>query len=91
MNAYYQANGRHDFNCDFNRTGVITSTDPSHAACNYSVNQGSGLKLESSVAANTMRFSAVWHAISLATLSYYPVESHWASMVVRRRLLKPYR
>ncbi|MBA0752768.1 hypothetical protein Gogos_001572, partial [Gossypium gossypioides] len=28
MNAYYQANGRHDFNCDFNRTGVITSTDP---------------------------------------------------------------
>ena len=29
MNAYYQANGRHDFNCDFNRTGVITSTDPS--------------------------------------------------------------
>ncbi|XP_012462205.1 glucan endo-1,3-beta-glucosidase [Gossypium raimondii] len=70
MNAYYQANGRHDFNCDFNRTGVITSTDPSHAACNYSVNQGSGLKLESSVAANTMRFSAVWHVISLATLSY---------------------
>ncbi|KAE8732292.1 Major pollen allergen Ole e 10 [Hibiscus syriacus] len=28
MNAYYQANGHRDFNCDFNRTGVITSTDP---------------------------------------------------------------
>ncbi|OMO91253.1 Glycoside hydrolase, family 17 [Corchorus olitorius] len=28
MNAYYQANGRHDFNCDFNHTGLITSTDP---------------------------------------------------------------
>lgn len=29
MNAYYQFNGPHDFNCDFNHTGVITSSDPS--------------------------------------------------------------
>ncbi|XP_027352035.1 glucan endo-1,3-beta-glucosidase-like [Abrus precatorius] len=33
MNAYYQANGRHDFNCDFSHTGVITSTNPSHDNC----------------------------------------------------------
>ncbi|WOL04740.1 hypothetical protein Cni_G13462 [Canna indica] len=29
MNAYYQAAGRHDFNCDFARTGVLTAVDPS--------------------------------------------------------------
>lgn len=29
MNAFYQTFGRKDFNCDFNHTGVITSTDPS--------------------------------------------------------------
>ncbi|KAF2291762.1 hypothetical protein GH714_035499 [Hevea brasiliensis] len=29
MNAYYQSFGRHDFNCDFNHTGVVTATDPS--------------------------------------------------------------
>ncbi|PWA82307.1 O-Glycosyl hydrolases family 17 protein [Artemisia annua] len=28
MNAFYQTNGRNDFNCDFAHTGVITSTDP---------------------------------------------------------------
>lgn len=33
MNAYYQANGRHDFNCDFSQTGVITTTNPSHDKC----------------------------------------------------------
>ncbi|XP_042469943.1 glucan endo-1,3-beta-glucosidase-like [Zingiber officinale] len=35
MNAYYQAAGRHDFNCDFGHTGVITSSDPSHGSCKY--------------------------------------------------------
>uniref|UniRef100_A0A7N0UIS1 glucan endo-1,3-beta-D-glucosidase n=1 Tax=Kalanchoe fedtschenkoi TaxID=63787 RepID=A0A7N0UIS1_KALFE len=35
MNAYYQSNGRHDFNCDFAGTGVITSTDPSYETCTY--------------------------------------------------------
>ncbi|KAL6654440.1 hypothetical protein ACP70R_007905 [Stipagrostis hirtigluma subsp. patula] len=28
MNAYYQANGRHDYDCDFKGTGVVTSNDP---------------------------------------------------------------
>lgn len=30
MNAYYQANGRHDFDCDFSNTGSITDSDPSN-------------------------------------------------------------
>ncbi|KAI3981208.1 hypothetical protein MKX01_041347 [Papaver californicum] len=29
MNANYQKSGRHAFNCDFSKTGVITSPDPS--------------------------------------------------------------
>lgn len=29
MNAYYQANGPQDSNCDFKHTGVVTTTDPS--------------------------------------------------------------
>jgi hypothetical protein len=29
MNAYYQANWRHDYDCDFKGTGVATSNDPS--------------------------------------------------------------
>ena len=29
MNAYYQANGRHDYDCDFKGTGMVTSSDPS--------------------------------------------------------------
>lgn len=33
MNAYYQANGRHDYNCDFSHSGVITSVNPSHDNC----------------------------------------------------------
>ncbi|RDX92014.1 Glucan endo-1,3-beta-glucosidase, partial [Mucuna pruriens] len=33
MNAYYQANGRHNFNCDFSHTAVITTTNPSHGNC----------------------------------------------------------
>ncbi|THU56876.1 hypothetical protein C4D60_Mb11t21830 [Musa balbisiana] len=35
MNAYYQAAGRHDFNCYFGGTGVLTSTDPSYGNCRY--------------------------------------------------------
>lgn len=35
MNAFYQASGRHDFDCDFNNTGVLTSIDPSYEACDY--------------------------------------------------------
>lgn len=35
MNTYYQTNGRHDFNCDFAQTGVLTTTDPSTDTCKY--------------------------------------------------------
>ncbi|CAJ1939683.1 unnamed protein product [Sphenostylis stenocarpa] len=35
MNAYYQASGGHDFDCDFGHTGLITYTDPSYDACRY--------------------------------------------------------
>ncbi|KAL8463109.1 hypothetical protein ACS0TY_033943 [Phlomoides rotata] len=35
MNAYYQTEGRHDFNCDFSGSGVITTTDPSNGPCKY--------------------------------------------------------
>ncbi|XP_044482543.1 glucan endo-1,3-beta-glucosidase-like [Mangifera indica] len=54
MNAYYQANGRHDYNCDFGHTGVLTSTDPSHEACDYS--SAEEVKIEKSVAGDTIRF-----------------------------------
>ncbi|KAL1361251.1 hypothetical protein HN51_068171 [Arachis hypogaea] len=33
MNAYYQAKGRHDFNCDFSNSATITSDNPSHGTC----------------------------------------------------------
>lgn len=35
MNAFYQSNGRNDFNCDFRNTGVVTFSDPSKGACKY--------------------------------------------------------
>ncbi|XP_030537592.1 glucan endo-1,3-beta-glucosidase [Rhodamnia argentea] len=35
MNAYYQAFGRHDYDCDFNNTGAITAVDPSYEECTY--------------------------------------------------------
>ncbi|XAR72015.1 Glucan endo-1,3-beta-D-glucosidase [Bertholletia excelsa] len=35
MNAYYQAKGHQDFNCDFSGTGVVTASDPSYGACQY--------------------------------------------------------
>ncbi|XP_028803236.1 glucan endo-1,3-beta-glucosidase-like [Neltuma alba] len=35
MNAYYQASGRHDSDCYFAGTGVISTTDPSYRKCAY--------------------------------------------------------
>ncbi|XP_073315769.1 glucan endo-1,3-beta-glucosidase-like [Primulina huaijiensis] len=35
MNAYYQAEGRNDFNCDFAGSGILTVNDPSYGACRY--------------------------------------------------------
>lgn len=29
MNAYYQAKGREDYNCDFNKSGMVVTSDPS--------------------------------------------------------------
>ncbi|KAK4284161.1 hypothetical protein QN277_001030 [Acacia crassicarpa] len=33
MNAYYQSKGRHDFDCYFSNSGLITSSNPSHGNC----------------------------------------------------------
>ncbi|CAN1231090.1 Glucan endo-1,3-beta-glucosidase [Linum grandiflorum] len=35
MNAYYQRSGRHDSDCDFGRTGFLTSHNPSYQACSF--------------------------------------------------------
>uniref|UniRef100_A0A803P1U8 glucan endo-1,3-beta-D-glucosidase n=1 Tax=Cannabis sativa TaxID=3483 RepID=A0A803P1U8_CANSA len=35
MNSFYQTNGRHDYNCDFAKTGLITSSNPSRGSCVY--------------------------------------------------------
>ncbi|KAM7259146.1 hypothetical protein ACFE04_014887 [Oxalis oulophora] len=58
MNAYYQAVGRHDHDCDFNHTGVITYTDPSYDKCEYPF---SGLKLAKSGATLcSLMFGGIW-------------------------------
>lgn len=36
MNSFYQREGRHDFNCDFSGSAVITTTDPSMLLFPYS-------------------------------------------------------
>ncbi|CAI9295604.1 unnamed protein product [Lactuca saligna] len=35
MNVYYQATGRHDYDCDFRSTGAITSSNPGYGRCKY--------------------------------------------------------
>ncbi|XP_071728920.1 major pollen allergen Ole e 10-like [Rutidosis leptorrhynchoides] len=35
MNLYYQQKGRNSWNCDFNKSGLITVTDPSYGDCKY--------------------------------------------------------
>ncbi|XP_057789024.1 glucan endo-1,3-beta-glucosidase-like [Salvia miltiorrhiza] len=35
MNSFYQKEGRHDFNCVFSDSAVITTTDPSNGPCKY--------------------------------------------------------
>ncbi|PIA39123.1 hypothetical protein AQUCO_02700361v1 [Aquilegia coerulea] len=35
MNAYYQTEGRNDFNCDFANTGMVITSDPSYDTCKY--------------------------------------------------------
>lgn len=65
MNAYYQAHGRHDYNCNFNHTGVITYTDPSYEACSYPY-QVAGVKVEKSLAGDSRRYSSVSDFIFMA-------------------------
>ncbi|XP_027347809.1 glucan endo-1,3-beta-glucosidase-like [Abrus precatorius] len=46
MNAYYQASGRHPSDCDFNHTGLISTTDPSYGTCRYPYeDDGAGQKV----------------------------------------------
>ncbi|XP_020268859.1 glucan endo-1,3-beta-D-glucosidase-like [Asparagus officinalis] len=35
MNLYYQANGRHYWNCDFKNSALIVTTNPSFGICVY--------------------------------------------------------
>ncbi|CAH8358938.1 unnamed protein product [Eruca vesicaria subsp. sativa] len=35
MNLYYQAQGRHQQDCYFEGSGLITITDPSYGNCKY--------------------------------------------------------
>ncbi|XP_073303680.1 glucan endo-1,3-beta-D-glucosidase-like [Primulina huaijiensis] len=35
MNLYYQKQGRHSWNCDFRKSGVIVVTDPSYGKCKF--------------------------------------------------------
>ncbi|KFK27709.1 hypothetical protein AALP_AA8G419000, partial [Arabis alpina] len=35
MNLFYQTMGKHEFDCDFDKTGVITTIDPSYGSCAY--------------------------------------------------------
>ncbi|XP_047315277.1 glucan endo-1,3-beta-glucosidase-like [Impatiens glandulifera] len=35
MNLYYQAHGRHFWNCNFHDSGLITVIDPSYGDCRY--------------------------------------------------------
>ncbi|XP_076921736.1 glucan endo-1,3-beta-glucosidase-like [Bidens hawaiensis] len=35
MDVYYQATGRHNYDCDFSGTGFITSSNPSYGRCKY--------------------------------------------------------
>ncbi|CAN8286607.1 unnamed protein product [Cochlearia groenlandica] len=39
MNLYYQAQGRHFWNCDFEGTGLITIVDPSYGDCKFQFRQ----------------------------------------------------
>ncbi|KAL5750227.1 hypothetical protein ACOSP7_024830 [Xanthoceras sorbifolium] len=63
MNAYYQANGHQDLNCDFNKTGAIVYSDPSHGACKFSV-EGESVRLEKSESA-LGRWNMLWTVIAV--------------------------
>ncbi|KAJ6303135.1 hypothetical protein OIU77_017087 [Salix suchowensis] len=60
------ASGRHDFDCDFNHTGVLTSSDPSYEACDYPFD---GLKLQQKSVAGISRrlYSTVGEILVVAS------------------------
>ncbi|KAF5446937.1 hypothetical protein F2P56_032531 [Juglans regia] len=69
MNAYYQAFGRHDIDCDFNHSGVLTASDPSYQTCTYPF-QDLNRKLEQSVAGGSMNCLTMTRLfVSLASLT----------------------
>ncbi|KAJ7014142.1 major pollen allergen Ole e 10-like [Populus alba x Populus x berolinensis] len=35
MNLYYSFHGRNLWNCDYQKSGLITKTDPSYGTCQY--------------------------------------------------------
>lgn len=35
MNAYFQSQGRHSWNCDFKGTAMVVDKDPSYGSCSY--------------------------------------------------------
>lgn len=39
MNLYYQEQGRHFWNCNFNGSALISVTDPSYCNCKYPYTQ----------------------------------------------------
>ncbi|CAI0539737.1 unnamed protein product [Linum tenue] len=58
MNAYYQSHGREVYNCDFEHTGVLTSSDPSYETCSYPVEGSKMLEQKSVVKAAASSVSA---------------------------------
>ncbi|XP_050203295.1 glucan endo-1,3-beta-glucosidase [Mercurialis annua] len=69
MNAYYQTFGRNDFNCDFNHTGTLTATDPSHEACSYPFD-GIMLEQKTVTAGSTALFNGVKLAVACFCLIF---------------------
>ncbi|KAG7019191.1 Glucan endo-1,3-beta-glucosidase, partial [Cucurbita argyrosperma subsp. argyrosperma] len=63
MNAYFQSAGRHDFNCDFNNTALLTAADPSYETCSYPFDEE---KLTEKSAAMTSRMIG---AVALACIA----------------------
>ncbi|EXC10654.1 Glucan endo-1,3-beta-glucosidase [Morus notabilis] len=73
MNAYYQAFGPQDYNCDFGHTGVITDTDPSYQACTYPLE---GVKLQRSVAGSSVK---LWNVAEIFIgVACYIMSIHFA-------------
>ncbi|KDP34495.1 hypothetical protein JCGZ_11045 [Jatropha curcas] len=74
MNAYYQTFGRHDYNCDFNGSGVLTTVNPSYEACNYPFD---GQKMEErSVAGGSMRLTCGVKEMLVVVSSFIFVHVH---------------